>query len=87
VDNIIFVFCFCFFPLSLHIPFVPLLIIPLWIYFPSFLVFVILSRSLRGWQLKGVGIEGWKPGGQGWSWLWHLSQREGQGKGEEKGEE
>jgi hypothetical protein len=52
-------FVFIFLPLSLHIPFVPLLVIPLWIYFSNF---VILSRSLRGWELKGVEVEGWKPG-------------------------
>jgi hypothetical protein len=69
-------FVFVFLPLSLQIPFVPLLIIPLWICFPTFLVFVILSRSLRGWELKRVEVEGWKTGGQGWGWLWGLSQRE-----------
>jgi hypothetical protein len=66
---------------------VPLLIIPLWIYFSNFLVFVSLNRSLRGWELKGVEVEGWKSGGQGWGWLWHGSQREEQTKGEGKGGE
>jgi hypothetical protein len=40
-------------------------IIPLWIYFFNFLVFVILSRSLRGWELKeggGAGVEAWRAG-------------------------
>jgi hypothetical protein len=50
----------------------PFLIIPLWTYFSNSLVFVILSRGLRGWELKGLEVEGWKPGGQGWGWLWHL---------------
>jgi hypothetical protein len=75
---------FVFLPLSLHILFVHLLIIPLWICFSNFLVFIILSRSLRGWDLKGVEVEEWKPGGQGWCWLWCLSWREEQAKGEEK---
>jgi hypothetical protein len=52
-------FVFIILPLFLHIPFVPLLITPLF-YFSSVLVFVILSRSLRGWELKGVEVEGWK---------------------------
>jgi hypothetical protein len=85
MDNIIFAFGFVFLPFSLHIPFVSLLIIPLWIYFSSFLVFVILSRSLRAWDLKGLEVEGWKPEGQGWGQFWHLSWREEQAKGEGKG--
>jgi hypothetical protein len=80
-------FVFVFLPFFLHTPFVPLLIISLWVYFSNFLVFVILSRSLRGWELKGVEVEGWKPGGQGWGQLWCLSWREEQAKGEGKGGE
>jgi hypothetical protein len=80
-------FVFVFLLLFLQIPFVPLLIIPLWNYFSNFLVFAILSRSLRGWELKEVEVEGWKLGGQGWGWLWLLSQREEQAKGDGKGGE
>jgi hypothetical protein len=87
MDNIILAFCFCFLPFSLHKPFVPFLIIPLWIYFSSFLVFVILSRSLRGWELKRLEVKKWKLGGQGWSQLWCLSWREEQAKGKGKGGE
>jgi hypothetical protein len=82
MDNIIFAFCFVFLSLSLHISFVPSLIIPLWIYFFSFLVFEILSRSLWDWELKRVEVEGWTPGGQDWGHLWHLSQRNSRQKGE-----
>jgi hypothetical protein len=75
-----------FFLSPYHIPFVFLLIIPLWIYFSSFLVFVLLSRSLSGWELKGVEVEVWKPGGPGWGQLWHLSQRRSRQKGKGKEE-
>jgi hypothetical protein len=37
--------------------------------------------------LKGVEVEGWKTGRQGWVLLWCLSQREEQAKGEGKGGE
>jgi hypothetical protein len=30
----------------------------------------------------GVEVEEWKPGREGWGWLWHLSQRKSRQKGE-----
>jgi hypothetical protein len=45
------------------------------------------QKPLRGWELKGLKMEGWKPGGQSWGQLWHLSQKEEQAKGEGKGGE
>jgi hypothetical protein len=80
-------FVFVFLPLSLYIPFVPPLIIPLWIYFSSFLVFVILSRSLRGWELKGSGggeVEAWRTGlGLALAPELEEEQAKGRGKGGE----
>jgi hypothetical protein len=65
VDNIIFAFCFCFSSSLLTCIFCASPNNPLWIYFSNFLVFVISSRSLRSWELKGGGgrgVEAWRAG-------------------------
>jgi hypothetical protein len=58
-------FGFAFLPLSLHIPFVPLLIIPLWIYFSNFLIFCNFKQKPEGLGVEGGGgggVEAWRAG-------------------------
>jgi hypothetical protein len=58
-------FVFVFLTLSLHTPFVPLLIIPLWIYFFQFSSFYNFKQKPVGLGVKrggGEGVEAWRAG-------------------------
>jgi hypothetical protein len=78
------IFGFVFLPLSLHIPFVPLLIIPLWIYFFQFSSFCNFKQKPEGLGVEGGGgggVEAWRTG------LWPALVPEPEGRAGKRGRE